>query len=83
MAKFAVGKPITTTASGVVVDAGLAVGFHRFRLNVADTGGNLSRPAEVVVEVRRPSTTPVLTPMIGTATPAPIRSPRKPSREPS
>ena len=73
MAKFAVGKPITTTTPGVVVDAGLAVGFHRFRLNVADAGGNLSRPAEVVVEVRRLVTVPVLT------TPVPIRSPRKPS----
>ena len=35
MAKFALGKPVTTETATVEVDAGLAVGAHRFRLSAS------------------------------------------------
>ena len=51
MTQFVVGKPVTTDVPSVVVDAGLPVGRHRFRLTVIDTAGNESRPNEAVVQV--------------------------------
>ncbi len=54
MAQFAVGKPIATDAASIAVDAGLAVGSHRFSLVVLDSAGLRSRVAdEVVVLVQR------------------------------
>lgn len=53
MTTFVVGKPVSTATPEVVVDAGLPIGTHRFRLVVVDGSGNASRPAEVVVQVGR------------------------------
>ena len=52
MAVFSIGKPITTTVPVIAVDAGLAIGVHRFQLEVIDTAGNRSKPdvAEVTVQ---------------------------------
>ncbi len=79
MTRFIVGGTISTDTPGVEVDAGLAVGFHRFRLSVADAAGTTSAPDEVVVEVRsiRPTPIPTPTPVIRT----PLRA--KPTRKPS
>lgn len=70
MAQFSVGRPITTDTPAVTVDAGLAVGRHRFSLVVMDGTGLASRVAdELVVQVQRlvvperPIPTPV-TPVI-------------------
>ncbi len=51
MAKFELGKPITTTTSTVVVDGGLPIGRQRFRLVVSDSAGNVSAPVEVIVSI--------------------------------
>ncbi|KQP37382.1 hypothetical protein [Pseudorhodoferax sp. Leaf274] len=84
MAQFAVGKPITTDTPGIAVDAGLAVGRHRFRLEVLDAAGLRSRVAdEVVVQVQRlvvpdrPIPTPVtpVTPVRPTPVVTPIVTP--------
>ncbi|MGC3984308.1 MAG: hypothetical protein QM777_06025 [Pseudorhodoferax sp.] len=54
MAQFAVGQSIATDTPGVTVDAGLAVGSHRFSLVVLDAAGLRSRVAdELVVQVQR------------------------------
>ena len=52
MAAFSIGKPITTTVPVIAVDAGLAIGVHRFQLEVIDTAGNRSKSdiAEVTVQ---------------------------------
>jgi hypothetical protein len=52
MAKFIVGKPITTTLPGITVDAGLPTGQHRFQLEVVDTAGNRSQADAVVVTIK-------------------------------
>lgn len=55
MARFVLGRPLTTEVPTVVVDAGLLpVGVHRFRLVVVDDSGQSSAPDEVVVAVNRP-----------------------------
>ena len=54
MARFEINTPITTREGTVTVDAGLAVGRHRFRLDVIDAQGRRSRTAgEAIVEVQR------------------------------
>ena len=53
MARFEVRTPITTRDPTITVDAGLAIGRHRFRLEVIDGDGHRSAPDEVVVEVQR------------------------------
>jgi hypothetical protein len=53
----------------VVVDAGLPIGSHRFRLEVENARGQRSQPVEVVVTVVRFVPTP---PIPG---PIPIRRP--------
>src|SRR5689334_1287692 len=53
MARFAVRTPITTRESTITVDEGLAIGRHRFRLEVIDSAGLRSAPDEIVVEVQR------------------------------
>ncbi len=97
MAKFVVGTPVTTTTPSIVVDAGLAIGAHRFRLCVVDSSGNTSAAVEAVVTVRaiRPTPTPIPIPIptpIPAPTPQPIaqpsapartRAPKKPTRKPS
>jgi hypothetical protein len=59
MARFAINEPIVTGEPTIVVDAGLPVGRHRFRLEVVDTAGQVSRPDEAIVEVQRIVTPPV------------------------
>ena len=52
MAKFPLGKPVTTETATVEVDAGLAVGVHRFSLTVVNAAGLPCRKAdEVVVQI--------------------------------
>ena len=59
MAAFTIGRPITTTARTITVDAGLPVGSHRFQLVVVDSAGNRSRPDVAVVTVQRVVTPPI------------------------
>jgi len=47
--RFPVNRPVETTTATVVVDGGLPVGPHRFRLVVVNRDGRSSQPAEVVV----------------------------------
>jgi hypothetical protein len=53
MAAFTVDKPIPTRTPTITVDAGLAVGDHRFQLEVVDDGGLRSKPDLVTVTVQR------------------------------
>ena len=62
MATFTVGRPITTREPTIAVDAGLAVGAHRFQLEVMDDAGNRSRPEVAVVTVQRVVVPPVTPP---------------------
>jgi hypothetical protein len=66
MTKFVVGSPVTTETSTVIVDAGLPVGLHRFRLEVFGSTGSVSVPAEAVVQIIDPTT--VLVRVAGPAT---------------
>jgi hypothetical protein len=50
---FSVNKPVSTTGPTVVVDGGLAVGTHVFRLVVINRDGRASQPADVIVTVER------------------------------
>jgi len=52
MAKFVAGQPVVTAVPSVVVDAGLPVGQHRFRLEVLTDTGQRSPPDEAVVQVQ-------------------------------
>lgn len=53
MVAFVAGQPVTTDTPGMLVDAGLPVGRHRFQLVVTDSGGMRSRADEIVVQVQR------------------------------
>ena len=50
--KFSPNTPVETTKPTIVVDAGLPVGLHRFRLVVVSANGRLSRPTEVVIDIQ-------------------------------
>ena len=63
MAAFRIGKPITTTVPVIAVDAGLAIGVHRFQLEVIDTAGNRSKPDVAQVTVQRLVITVPTTPL--------------------
>jgi len=54
--KFSANKPVETTNPTVVVDSGLPVGSHRFRLVVVTRDGRSSQPTEVVVTIERAGT---------------------------
>lgn len=71
MARFVVDTPITTREPTITVDAGLALGRHRFRLEVIDTAGLRSRPDDAIVEISRIIIDPIPTP-IPIPTPGPI-----------
>jgi hypothetical protein len=82
MAKFLIGRPVTTDVPEVLVDAGLPDGQHRFRLEVVDSAGNRSRPDEIVLSISRVvlPTGPVLGtgtlgPVLGTGPLGPVRPP--------
>ncbi len=49
--RFVLNRPVTTSEPTVVVENGLAVGRHRFRLEVIDESGNRSKPADIDVIV--------------------------------
>jgi hypothetical protein len=51
MARFAVGRPVTTSEPVVTVDAGLKAGAHRFQLVVTTADGRESKPDVVTVTV--------------------------------
>ncbi|HRD92360.1 MAG TPA: hypothetical protein PK201_04495 [Accumulibacter sp.] len=53
MTTFVRGRTVETTAAVVEVDAGLAVGTHRFQLVVVRDDGRRSAPQVVDVVVRR------------------------------
>ena len=80
MATFTVDRPITTREPSIAVDAGLAVGEHRFQLVVVDSAGLRSAPALAVVSVQRRTITqpgpivsgPILAQPVATQ-PAPTR----------
>ena len=80
MTTFVVGKPVATTVSSIVVDAGLPAGQHSFRLEVLTDTGQKSPPDVAVVEVKAlVAPDPVLT-MVSVSptvasTPAPFVSP--------
>ena len=89
MTQFAVGQSITTTTPTIVVDAGLAIGSHRFQLVVVDSAGLRSADDVQVVAIQRslvvgpvidPVVHPVVTPVtpVGPAIPR-GRKPKKPS----
>lgn len=84
MARFAVGQSITTTTPTIVVDAGLAIGSHRFQLVVVDSAGLRSVADVGVVAVQRSivagpvNPTPVVTPV--TPIVNPVVRPRKPEK---
>ena len=59
MTKFTIDVPVITSVPSVSVDAGLAVGSHRFRLEVVDSAGNVSKPAEAVVRIQTRLVDPV------------------------
>jgi hypothetical protein len=48
---FSANKAVETTRPTVVVDSGLPVGRHVFRLVVVNRDGRSSQPAEVVVTI--------------------------------
>lgn len=77
MAAFRRGTPVVTDTATVTVDAGLPTGVHRFQLVVVDDAGNVSRPAELSVEVRAPAP-PVPFPPPGPTLPRPVPIPRPP-----
>ncbi len=57
--KFSIGaRPISTETPTVVVDGGVALGTHSFRLVVVDDSGLVSTPATVTVNVVEVGTTP-------------------------
>ena len=53
MARFVVGEPHITREPTIVVDAGLPIGRHRFRLEVVDSAGLRSAPDDALVDVQR------------------------------
>lgn len=58
MARFEVGVAQKTRVPGIEVDAGMAPGLHRFRLEVATADGRTSAPAEAVVQILRGAVDP-------------------------
>jgi hypothetical protein len=87
MAKFVVGRPLTTRESSVVVDAGLPVGIHRFQLIVIGANGVASKPDQVLVQVQATRLIPgIRTPPVIPLPPLPLPpitplSPRTPRRK--
>jgi len=63
MTELSVGIPVQTNEPSIEVDAGLAVGSHRFSLQVVDSNGNLSKPTEAVVRVQPIRVEPIRPPL--------------------
>ena len=68
MATFVRGQPITTREPTITVDAGLAVGVHRFQLVVLTDTGETSVPVVAEVSVQRTTLDPTR-PILDTGTP--------------
>jgi hypothetical protein len=62
MAKFVVGRPLTTREPAIVVDPGLPAGAHRFELVVIGASGRKSTPDQVLVQVQSTTVVPNLRP---------------------
>ena len=77
MTQFAVAKPVSTTEPNVVVDAGLAVGAHRFQLEVMTADGRRSAAVQATVSVSLP--TPPVPIHVPTPGPIPIPTPAGPA----
>ena len=60
MARFTIGRPITTTESTIEVDPGLRPGSHRFQLEVETDDGRVSPPDIVTVRVVDGTTDPIV-----------------------
>ena len=60
MARFAVGRPITTREPVIEVDPGLKAGTHRFQLEVETADGRVSKPDVITVTVVGDTTDPVV-----------------------
>ena len=71
--RFVPNQPIETRTPAVVVDAGLPVGSHVFRLEVVNARGQRSQPVEVTVTIVR--LTPPIPPIIPIPPPTPIGRP--------
>jgi hypothetical protein len=85
MARFVAGTPQITREPTIVVDAGLPIGRHRFRLEVIDAAGRRSAPDEAIVEVRQIVGPGPVGPTPGPVNPTPgprppVRGPRQSSR---
>jgi len=52
MSVFIRSRPISTATPSIEVWGGLAVGRHRFRLEVISKSGQRSVPSEAIVDVR-------------------------------
>jgi hypothetical protein len=59
VARFVINEPLVSPEPVIVVDPGLAVGRHRFRLQVVGSAGRLSPPDEAIVEVQRTVIPPI------------------------
>jgi hypothetical protein len=81
MAKFEVGRPLTTREPTIVVDAGLAVGVHRFELIVVNAAGVKSAPDPVLVQIQASPLVPTIpvTPVTPVSPLSPV-SPVTPTR---
>jgi hypothetical protein len=78
MAKFVLGRSLTTREAAIVVDAGLPAGTHRFQLVVVNAGGVKSAPDEVRVLVQAAPFTPdIRTTPVQPVTPVRPRTPRR------
>ena len=87
MTTFVKGRAVKTAEAVVTVDAGLAVGTHRFQLEVVTSDGRRSAPVAVDVVVSRllvvdPLPPIVTRPTVLTDVVTPIRCPARP-RKPS
>lgn len=86
MAKFVVGRPLTTREPVIEVDAGLPPGVHRFELVIVGASGLKSPPDQVLVQVRATTVGPVIRPTPLQPQPQPLtpltpRAPRTPRRK--
>ena len=84
MTTFVRGRTLRTSDATVVVDAGLAIGTHRFQLEVVTNDGRRSAPDVVDIAIAREPVGPVRPPVTGggggLVTPAvtPVRVPGQP-----
>jgi len=85
MTTFVRGRTLRTGDATVVVDAGLAVGTHRFQLEVLSSDGRRSAPDVVDIVVTRVPIGPVRPQTIATGggLVTPVVTPVRPNRVPA